>query len=76
MSKTTMTEDEYRSARDFALALMASAEYLTNRELRKVTRITYDQAIFFFNRMVEEGSLVRFGRGSGTRYRLPKNTAE
>ena len=44
---------------------------ITNRELRALTGVSYDQAITFFNTMIADGRLIRVGRASGTKYHLP-----
>jgi len=44
---------------------------LTNRNLRRVTGLNYDQSIKFFARAVEAGVLERNGQASSTHYRLP-----
>ena len=46
---------------------------IRNQELRKLTGIDYDQAIFFFNRMILENRLRRIGVTSGIRYILPND---
>jgi predicted HTH transcriptional regulator len=44
---------------------------VTNRTLRAISGISYDQAIQFFNRMVDQGKLIREGKSSGVKYTLP-----
>jgi hypothetical protein len=50
---------------------LSTHSYITNRELRALSGITYDQAIDFFNRMVGCGKLERIGKASGTKYQAP-----
>jgi hypothetical protein len=44
---------------------------INNRTLRALSGIGYDQAINFFNSMVEKKLLFREGKGSGVKYTLP-----
>jgi predicted HTH transcriptional regulator len=44
---------------------------ITNRECRELLKISYDQAITFFNSMVENGELIRVGKTSSIKYILP-----
>ncbi len=44
---------------------------LSNKELRQLSGIGYDQAITLFNFMVEKDKLVRVGKTSSTKYVLP-----
>ena len=44
------------------------SEKVTNRLLRSLTGITYDEAIHFLGRMCDEGILQRRGRAGGTHY--------
>lgn len=43
---------------------------LTNRTLRSLSGITYDQAIKCLGRMCRDGLLKRIGRGGSCRYTL------
>lgn len=47
---------------------LSSHEAITNRSLRQLCGVNYDNAIHIFNRMVAEGKLERIGVSSGTRY--------
>ena len=42
--------------------------FVTNKILRSLTGINYDQAIQFFNLMLDTQKLRKEGVGSGTRY--------
>ena len=44
---------------------------ITNRQCRELLGIGYDQAISLFNKMVDTGELVREGKTSSVKYRLP-----
>jgi hypothetical protein len=48
---------------------------ITNRELRRIAGITYDEAIRFFKEATDRRVLLRVGKASGTRYIRPDNTA-
>ena len=45
--------------------------FITNRQCRELLGIGYDQAITLFNNLVETGELVREGKTSSVKYRLP-----
>lgn len=66
------------SAKQFEDCLAIAERYLEthqsirNRDMRKETRISYDQAIHFFNHAIRMKRLVRQGNGGGTSYVLPK----
>jgi predicted HTH transcriptional regulator len=44
---------------------------ITNRQCREFLGIGYDQAINLFNYMVKSGELIREGKTSSVKYRLP-----
>lgn len=69
--RTKLSDKEYLSCMDEALAFLKAHASIRNRELRGVTGINYDQAIAFFNRAISEGRLLRMGHSSGTHYVLP-----
>jgi len=46
-------------------------EKITNRKIREVTGINYDQAIAFFNLAIAENALIRKGLSGSTHYVLP-----
>lgn len=48
---------------------------INNRTLRAISGINYDQAIQFFNCMVESGQLKREGKSSGIKYTPANRTA-
>ena len=66
----SFTPRELNHLRDFVVKHLAENESITNRQLRKLTKITSDQATIFFNNEVEGKILVRVGKYAGTRYRL------
>ena len=66
-----MISDEERTKCELHMEqYLARNPSITNRELRALTGISYDQAITFFNAMIANGRLVRIGKSSGTKYRL------
>jgi predicted HTH transcriptional regulator len=68
---TNTLDDEGLKATELAvLEFLKVNESITNRKLRQITNVNYDQAIFFFNRMIEKGVLNRIGVASGTHYTL------
>lgn len=44
---------------------------ITNRQCRELLGLGYDQVINLFNKMVETGDVIREGKTSSVRYRLP-----
>ena len=44
---------------------------ITNRQCRDLLEIGYDQAITLFNNMVNANELIREGKTSSIKYRLP-----
>ena len=73
MSMSVLTENEFVQVKEAVFAYLSRHQSTTNRELRVLTNISYDQATNFFNRMVEQGCLRRVGKGSGTKYVLPNS---
>jgi predicted S18 family serine protease len=49
---------------------LANEDFITNRRIRQKTGISYDEAISFFNRMIDVNRLVRLGKGVNTHYVL------
>lgn len=45
--------------------------FITNRQCRLLLGIGYGQAIALFRKLVESGELIREGKTSSVRYRLP-----
>ena len=63
-----LNEQQVAAIKDSVLQYLRTESHVTNRILRDMTDINYDQAIFFFNQMIDAEVLVRIGRGGGTRY--------
>ena len=45
---------------------------ITNRVVREILDISYDQAIYLFNTMLSDRQIRRIGKTSSTRYVLPE----
>jgi hypothetical protein len=67
-SMTTFSNEEYDRCLPIALDFVDQHGSIRNRQIREVTEISYDQAISFFNRAIEDKHLVRKGKSSGTYY--------
>jgi hypothetical protein len=50
---------------------LSQHESITNRELRALTPLNYDQVVSFFNTMIAHGHLMRIGKTTSTKYILP-----
>jgi hypothetical protein len=68
MPRSTLTEDQIRHVEQIAMRYLEKHGSINNKALRGLSGITYDQATYFFNRMLQEGRLLRMGRTAGTRY--------
>lgn len=68
---TTLVNDlMYQRVRVTAQHHLTTHREITNRILRSLSGITYDQAIKCLGRMCRDGLLKRVGRGGGCRYTL------
>ena len=77
MKKTTsITGAEYETAKKHTLRYLSSHTSITNRILRTLTPIEYDQAIVAFGRMCRDGVIERRGNAGGTHYVLVSGGAE
>jgi hypothetical protein len=70
-SRRTLTEDQFTWCLELARGFAAENGTVRNRDLRELTKITYDQAIHFFNRAIEANEFTRKGNRGGTHYVLP-----
>ncbi|MFT5029627.1 MAG: putative HTH transcriptional regulator [Candidatus Binatia bacterium] len=70
-SPTKLSDSQFEECMGIALHYLKSNPFIRNRDIRAVASISYDQAIYFFNRAIAEKRLTREGSGSGTRYVLP-----
>jgi predicted HTH transcriptional regulator len=73
MPPTRLPEEQIRRIEQKVMAYLDKNPSISNTELRVLTGIKYDQATYFFNRMLQEGKLLRTGRTSGIRYIRPEN---
>jgi predicted HTH transcriptional regulator len=67
-SRSTLSDEAYERCLQIAVEYVARNQTIRNRQLREVTGISYDQAIYFFNRAIGSNRLVRKGTGSSTYY--------
>jgi hypothetical protein len=73
----TLDEAKYKSAVEMLHSHFRIGTTITNRQLRTLTGITYDQAIRCLGRMCAEGILQRRGRGGGIHYvRLSESSGQ
>ena len=72
--QTVLTDSELDRVKSKVGECLKTHESINNRALRELAGITFDQASYFFRRMVEEGILERSGKGSGTRYRASRRS--
>ena len=70
MSKNKLDDAEIHTVCKSVSHFLDTEASITNRELRQLTGISYDQAIHFFNGMVDSRRLVRVGKTSGIKYVL------
>lgn len=64
--RTRLTDAEYIRCLSLALKYIKEHGSIRNLQLRGVASISYDQAIHFFSRAVQEGRLSRQGSSSAT----------
>lgn len=69
-STTTLSQKEYERCLDQTVGFLKANPSIRNSKLREITGIEYDQAIFFFNKAIKDGVLVRKGHSGGTHYTL------
>lgn len=67
---TSLTEKDISQIQRVAVRFVKKHNFLTNRYLRGIVDITYDQAIYFYRKMLDSGVFERVGVASGTRYVL------
>jgi hypothetical protein len=70
MSKK-LNDERLREIAQITIKFLKSNSAITNRKLREISGLEYDQAIFFFNHMLRTGRLKRIGVCSGIKYVLP-----
>lgn len=72
ISRTKLSEADILLVWEQVCEFLKTHPFITNRTLRALSGINYDQAIHFFGYMVEQGELSREGKSSGVKYRLSK----
>jgi hypothetical protein len=73
MPPTRLPEAQIHHIEQIVITYLDKNPSISNTELRALADIRYDQATYFFNRMLEEGKLRRTGKTSGIRYVRPEN---
>ena len=69
-SITSLSDTDYDEALTATLGHLKAEGKITNREVRSLTELRYDQVIKLFNRAIDEGHIERRGQFSGTHYVL------
>jgi len=72
MRRPLLDKNEFAQLKEAVFAYLSRHQSIANRELRALANIGIMEATNIFNKMVEQGCLRRVGKGSGTRYVLPK----
>jgi predicted HTH transcriptional regulator len=75
-SRTRLNEEEILRLIEVVHHYLKDNPAINNRTLRAISGINYDQAIHFFNHMVEAELLSREGKGSGIKYTQPTKSNE
>lgn len=65
-----LTQGDYDAAKSRAVKYLSSHPAITNRLLRSLMPITYDEAIIALGKMCQEGLLERHGHAGGSHYVL------
>jgi predicted HTH transcriptional regulator len=66
--RTKLAEEDLVHVQRIALDFLKKHEWVTNRNLREITSVTYDQAIYFYGQMLKRRVLKKIGTGSVTHY--------
>jgi len=69
-STTTLSDEQCAQVEDLIIRYLETHSHLTNRLLRELSGIGYDQAIYFFKLMTAKRRLTKIGEAGGTRYLL------
>lgn len=67
ITKIEVTED----IKQRVIKFIKENDFITNRQCRVLLGIGYEQAITVLNALVESGNLIREGKTSTVKYRLP-----
>ncbi len=66
--KYTLSEEECKRVEKLTVEYFVNHSTITNRELRALGKVSYDQATWFFGRMVKRGKLRQVGSRGSTKY--------
>ena len=69
--KSTTTKEVNEDIKQKVIKFVKQNSFITNRQCRVLLGIGYEQAITLFNKLVESGELIREGKTSSVKYRLP-----
>jgi predicted HTH transcriptional regulator len=67
---TTLSKEEIEKVKALVLRYLQDHNRITNRLLRELSGIAYDQAIYFFRQMIKQELLDRIGTTSNIHYVL------
>lgn len=73
---TKLTEEDLVHVQRIALDYLKAHGFVTNRILREIAGVTYDQAIYFYGQMLKRKVLKKIGTASATRYLVPTKKAK
>ena len=65
-----INDSDYDEALEATLGHLKAQGRITNRDVRSLTKLRYDQVVRLFRRAIDEGHIERRGRLSGTHYVL------
>lgn len=66
--RTSMSDEKFVEAFSTVERYLKDHPFITNRELRSLTGLNYDQSIKFFNIAISRCLLQRQGKAGGTKY--------
>jgi hypothetical protein len=70
---TILSKEEVNKLKTLLLQFFSDNDCITNRKLRELYGITYDQAIYFFGQMIKENIVNRLGTTSSIHYTLKES---
>ena len=68
VSRTKLSQSQMEEVEKEVMKYLKTHPFVTNKILRALTNINYDQAIQFFNSMLNAQKLKKEGVRSGTKY--------
>jgi len=69
---TKLHPKDVANLRGVVAKYLDSNDFVTNRILRQLSTVTYDQAIYFFGEMMKQQVLEKIGTASATKYVLKR----